>query len=449
VASVNTRIQEIAFRGEGGEVLPIVSTTASPRDGAAMPIASTASKLTDEQHLLPEMRTFMNSVYFDEVFYPRTGYELLHGLEPNEKTHPPLGKLFIAASIRLFGMTPFAWRLPGTLFGIFMLPLLYALARKLLKSNNFAFFATFIFTFDFMLFSQTRMTTIDSYVTFFILAMYFLMYCYISGLEKNSFGRSILILTLCGTAMGLAIASKWQGIYGAFGLPVLFFPALYKLYLRDKKPAIKTLALCFVIFVAMPLAIYVLSYIPYIRAVDGNFLTIWENQKFMLTFHSHDVVSSTHPFSSPWWAWPLIITPLFQYHATIADGIKQGMSSIGSPAVWWFGIFVTGYTIYSLRKKQRHEADIFFVLIAYAANFVPWVFIERTTFIYHYFPSVPFVVLLIAMFFKNHVKHEYVYYVYAGIVLVLFIIFFPVLSGMSVSVNYIESLKWLPEWVLA
>ncbi|MDR0273544.1 MAG: glycosyltransferase family 39 protein [Clostridiales bacterium] len=430
------RLQEAAFLDSSGEVIPIVTTN--------------AENLTDEQHLVPERRYFMNSTYFDEIYHPRTAYEFAHGLYPYETTHPPLGKVIIAGFVKIFGMAPFVWRLPGTLFGIFMIPLIYAFARRLLKSNNYALFAAFIFAFDFMLFSHTRLATIDTFVTFFVIAMYFLMYCYINGIEKNSFGRSLGLLTLCGVAMGLAIASKWQGVYGAIGLPILFFPALYKLYFRNKSQAIYTFFACFGIFIAIPLVIYALSYVPFANSVDsgeGLLTIIRNNQESMFSYHSELVAE--HSFASHWWSWPLIIMPLWQYQTIISDTMRQGMSSLGSPAVWWLGIFVTGFAIYSLAKKRRNEYDTVFLLIAYAANFLPWVFVTRLTFIYHYFPSVPFVVLLIALFFKQYIKRDYICFVYVAVVLALFIMFYPVISGMPVSTEYIEKLRWLPGWIFA
>ncbi|MCL2216293.1 MAG: phospholipid carrier-dependent glycosyltransferase [Defluviitaleaceae bacterium] len=439
-ASAGLRLQEFAFRGADGEVLPVRYVSAF------------AKNLFDEQHLVPEHRDFMNSTYFDEIFHPRAGYEFVHGLTVFENTHPPLGKVFMAASIRAFGMTPFAWRLPGTLFGIFMIPLLYAFARQILRSNHMGLFAAFIFTFDFMLFSQTRLATIDTYVTFFVLAMYFFMYLYVRGVEQNSLKKSLILLALCGAMTGLAIASKWQGVYGALGLPLLFFPALYRLYLRDKHQAKATFFACFGLFIALPLVIYMLSYIPFVRASGGGgFNTIWQNQITMFTYHTELVAE--HPFTSPWWSWPLMLRPLWQYHTVVSPYVRQTMSSIGNPAVWWFGIFATGFVIWQLvrgriSKKDFRRHTIIFLLVAYASQFLPWIPVSRLTFIYHYFPSVPFVVLIIAWFFKNYVKDRRWLFAYAGLVLALFILFFPVLSGLPVSVGFVRTfLHWLPGWI--
>ena len=437
------RLQEFVFRGGDGEVLEVYYASHNAR------------QLFDEQSLIPEYRNFMNSTYFDEIYHPRTGYEFIHGLTVFETSHPPLGKVFIAASVRVFGMSPFAWRLPGTIFGILMIPLLYAFARKMFRSNNMGLFVAFIFTFDFMLFSQTRLATIDTYVTFFVLAMYYFMYLYVRGISSNNLKKSLILLSVCGAMMGLAIASKWQGVYGALGLPILFFPALNKLYDRDKFQAKATFLACFAIFIFLPLIIYSLSYIPFVRAYSGteanSFLKIvWDNQVSMFNYHSGLIAE--HPFASPWWQWPIMTRPLFQYQTVISSTVRQGMSSIGNPAVWWFGIFAAGYAIYRFAKSgfnlKGSNRDLVFLLIAYAAQFLPWALVTRLTFIYHYFPSVPFVVLIITFFFHKYVRQTHFKISYAIIVFALFILFFPVLSGMPVTVEFVDRfLRWLPGWV--
>ena len=427
------RLQEIAFRDADDELIEIYS------------ISETA--LTDEQHLVPDYRRFRNSTIFDEIYHPRTGYEYLHGLPVFETTHPPMGKNFIAMSVAVFGMTPFGWRFPGTFFGVLMIPLIYAFARQLLKSNNDALFAAFIFTFDFMHFTQTRLATIDTYVVFFVMAMYFFMYLYVNGVEKYSLRRSLILLGLCGVCMGLAIASKWQGVYGAIGLPLLFFPALFKLHAINTKHAWITFASCFGFFVGIPIVIYMLSYIPFVLAQGGGVAAIWNNQLHMFSYHSELVAE--HPFASNWWSWPFMLRPIWLYVTRISPEISAGKTSFGNPAIWWLGIVFTFFVMYILAKKRGKEPDIVFLLVAYAAQFLPWIFVDRLTFIYHYFPSVPFVVLIIAWVFKNHVKNTKIALVYCGVVLGLFMLFFPVLSGLAVNRGFVhEYLRWLPGWVL-
>jgi len=51
-------------------------------------------------------------------------------MSPYETTHPPLGKIFIALGILVFGMVPFGWRIVGTLFGVAMVPVMYMFGKR-------------------------------------------------------------------------------------------------------------------------------------------------------------------------------------------------------------------------------------------------------------------------------------------------------------------------------
>jgi len=440
-------LQEIAFRDRWDRLQPPYQILGG---------YGAAHALFDEQHLVPDRSSFMNSTYFDEIYHARTGYEFLHGMHVLETSHPPLGKNFISTSVQMFGMTPFAWRLPGTLAGILMVVLMYFFGSFMFRSSFWGFITAAIFAFDFMTFAQTRIATIDSYVTLFIIASYLFMFVYTREGDEMDLKESLICLACSGFFIGLAVASKWQGAYAALGLPIIFFPTLYKVYKLDKQKAKLTFLACFPIFVIIPLIVYLLSYIPFVRAMDmgdGFWRTVWDNQIFMFTYHAG--LEEGHPFAARWWEWPLIIRPMFYYVNHTEEGLRQGISSFGNPAVWWTGIAATFCVIAALIKRQFAVKDenftiIIFLLIAYAAQLVPWMFIFRPTFIYHYFPSVPFVVLLIVFCLKNYVypKFPKIVWAYVGIVVGLFIIFYPVLSGMPITSDFANILRWFPAWVL-
>ena len=222
-------MKEFALLDSSGNLIEPVSAT--PSEGQA---------LFDEQQEVPERSSFRNGTYFDEIYHGRTGYEFVHHLNVYEWTHPPLGKVFISIGIRMFGMCPFGWRIIGTVFGIFMLPLIYLFAKKLLKKSWLAIVTCLLLTFDFMHFAQTRIATIDVYITFFVMLMYYFMYKYYStSFYDSSFKKGLITLALCGISMGLGIASKWTGIYAGAGLAVLFFITLYKRY-SEYRVAVKT-----------------------------------------------------------------------------------------------------------------------------------------------------------------------------------------------------------------
>lgn len=437
--------------------------------------AGGADALFDEQALIPQRISYRNSSYFDEIYHARTGYEFVHGLPVYEWTHPPLGKVIIAAGIQLFGMTPFGWRIAGTVFGIFMIPVIYLFAKRIMKQPWLAAVTCILLTFDFMHFAQTRIATIDVYATFFIMLMYYYMYkYYTTSFYDTKFSKTLIPLGLSGLFMGLGIASKWTGAYAGIGLAVLFFITLFKRYreyryallhpeketngiyhadiIRNFKAyTLKTICCCLIFFIVIPAAIYLISYIPYMHGEGTGIAGMLKNQNQMFTYHAKTVLDATHPYSSRWYEWPVMLRPIWYYSGTVSGSIKEGISSFGNPAVWWVGIGAFIYMVYLTIAKRDKTA--LFLVIAYLAQLVSWIPVTRITFIYHYFPCVPFITLMIGYsiltLYRRYPKTKKLAFVYAGLVILLFAMFYPVLSGMPVSTDYVQTfLKWLPDWVL-
>lgn len=441
-----------------------------------MPInAPDYTLLFDESSLRPDLISFRNGTYFDEIYYTRTAYEFLNGLDAYETTHPPLGKCLIALGIRLFGLNPFGWRIMGVLFGILMLPLLYLMGRSLTKDRLLATMSCLLFAFDFMHFTQTRIATIDGFVTFFIILMYYAMYRYCQmSFYDTSLGKTLLPLGVSGVAMGFGIACKWTGVYAGAGLAVLFFSTLFCRYqeyryaktdphgtsdgishetiLRQFAPcARRTILFCVGFFVLIPACIYLLSYLPFRSGDAGLFSRMLANQQSMLSYHSSLV--DTHYYASSWYEWPLMIRPIFYYSGRISDTLSQGISAFGNPLVWWAGIPAFFYILYvACRKKDRTAA---LLCVGYLAQYLPWMLVKRLTFIYHYFPSVPFVVLMLVYCATDRKQHmsprrfRVITGLYAACVVGLFFLFYPVLSGQTVNTAFVDHfLRWLDSWVL-
>ncbi len=465
-----TLLHEITFTDSVNRVLPIASIT-------PVGLARGMNNLYDEQGSVPAQLSYRNSSYFDEIYHARTAYEYLHLMWPYENTHPPLGKLIIALGMAIFGVNPFGWRIMGTLFGIAMLPLTYLFTKKMFGRTSVAAFATVLFAADFMHFAQTRIATIDVYVTFFIIAMYFFMYIYYRmSFYDTPFYKTLIPLGLSGLCMGLGIASKWTGIYAAFGLALIFAISLinrrieYNKIAHNKRssPAQKaavavcgkytgyTLLWCLLFFVAIPAVIYAASYIPFMNAPGAHGLkTLFENQKTMLSYHAH--LNATHPFSSSWYQWPIIYKPIWYYSGNAASPVlRETIASFGNPFIWWAGISAfVGVIVLGIFKRDARAA---FLVIGYLAQYLPWVGVTRIAFIYHYFTCVPFIILMLAYVAwalidscdsgsagaKRGVQAGI--WVYAAACVILFIAFYPVLSGMPVSNTYIDALKWFKDW---
>ncbi len=425
-----------------------------------------AENLFDEADTVDYGHTYMSGMIFDEIYHARTAYEYVNRMKIYEWTHPPLGKLFISIGIAIFGMVPFGWRFTGTLFGAAMIPIMYLFGRKLFDKRFYGFCAAFLMMFDFMHFGLTRIATIDVYGTFFVILMYYFMYDYfVNKSYVLGFRQSLKPLLLSGICFGLGAASKWIGLYAAGGLALLFFLVKYTEYTEYKRMSEqsakkaswyndfiplylqRTLLYCVVFFVIIPAAIYIISYVPgIITGSYDNFSYIFDNQVNMLKYHSRDVLNSTHPFSSFWWQWPLMVRPLKTYAGTdLPAGVTSTMTLLGNPAIWWIGMIAVATSFLLAVKRRDRRMVVIFAAIAF--QYLPWISVARIAFIYHFFSSVPFLILcivyLINYMLESHLNLKPVVYTYLAVVLALFLMFYPILSGLEISSLYVENfLLW-------
>lgn len=539
-------------------------------------------ELFDEQEGYNKAITFRSGTYFDEIYHARTAYEIVHGISHYEWTHPPLGKVFISLGVRVFGMNPFGWRIVGVLFGIAMLPFMYLFGRRLFRKHTWAPGAlTFIFAFDFMHFTQTRIATIDVYGTFFIIAMYYFMYQYSqTSFYDTKIWKTFIPLGLSAIMMGLGCASKWTAVYAAAGLGIFFFAIMgwrafeYRLARKNpegetdgishkyvievfRKKLLQTLGFCVVFFVLIAGTIYVVSYVPFkdscadnnerfIKNDDPNAKFRWEdtpvsglvdtlrdnsgkpvaelvgkmlnNQHAMYDYHRS--LESSHPWESSWNEWPTMIRPMYYYCQTLNDGKREGISAFGNPLLWWAGIpalilillpfgrkrslrlggtlsqwaqcigcelliFLALYSAYikpeesnadalfswniygrflivtgilgfaylAFQLVSRGEKKTLFMVFGYAVQLVPWILVPRCTFAYHYFPSVPFVAMIVIYCMVKLVEYNKKWFkwcmVYLAVAFLLFLLFYPVLSGQPIVKEMVrDGLRWLPDWQL-
>ena len=439
------------------------SLTLFGADGAALPWA-TENALTDEQSLTPEKPTFLNSSYFDEIYHARTALEHLRGVWPYEISHPPLGKLIIGLGIRLFGVTPFGWRFMGTLFGVAMLPLVYAFARRLFGRGSVSVCCTLLLAADFMHFNQTRIATIDTYGVFFTLAMYYFLFCWLfpakGAASEHGEGRR-RDLALSGLCFGLGAACKWTCLYAGAGLGVMWLLHWIFRLVREKKRALgdlgKNILFCLLFFVALPALIYYLAYYPYgigkgLRGglgmyFNGDYLrTVLDNQGYMFRYHSG--VNATHPYSSRWYQWLLDIRPIL-YYLDYEGTSRSSFGAFVNPVLCWAGLLGLFVLLYC--AVFRRERRALFLLIAYLAQLVPWMFISRITFAYHYFPCAAFLTLVLGYVFslaRDNVRlWRLSVWGLAGLAALLFLFFYPALWGAYLDTKTASLLyRWLPTW---
>lgn len=420
--------------------------------------------LFDEQEKFPETATYYYRSMFDEIYHARTAYETLHGHIIYEISHPPLGKDLMSLGVAMFGMTPFGWRFVVALAGILLVPVMYAFLRKMTKKTKYAVAGSILLDVEFMHFTLSRIGTIDAIVAFFLLLAFYLMYCFVlkeheyvslvkyEQKEKERCKKAeILLLVLCGTAMGCAIATKWTGIYGAAGLAILLFAFLCKDYksLAEWKLASRHLLIlcitCIVSFIVIPIGIYLISYLPYTRIWEGGVVKLAiVNSIDMLKYHESTVFE--HMYSSEWYEWAWMKNPLFDAVNQYPDGTYSFVATFGNPIIWWGGIVALFYNLYLWVVKKDCNAQ--YLCICYLSMLVPWIFIHRTLFIYQYYvPSLILIPMLMHTFanIKDPKNRKLILFVAAAVV--VFCLFYPVISGAKVSKDYINhTLRWMSSW---
>ena len=386
-------------------------------------------------------KSYYGSMFFDEIYFGRTAYELSHNLPIYENTHPYLGKHLVGIGTKIFGMTPFGWRFMGMLCAALMVWFIYILALALFKEPLFALGAAVLLVYSFMHLTQARLALIDSFGVTFVLAAYYYLYRFIQA-------QHLKLLLLSGLFFGLAISIKWSAVFASLGFLLIAVYLLVSRYPLQKRFAgVNLMKYGLLAYGLIALSVYLLSFFD-IFMQGGTLQTVIDYNTNMYNYHSTLIAS--HPYSSPWWSWPLDMKPMGYYkqaHGTLTSSIN----AFGNPAIFWMGIVAFFYTIITLFK--RHTLESVFLLLAFLGLYMPYIFIGRLMFIYHFYYAVPFLILIVIYMFndlsKNFPNMRKIFFLYLFIVVALFLAFYPVLSGYEIDKNYVkEWLIWLPKWWL-
>jgi dolichyl-phosphate-mannose--protein O-mannosyl transferase len=394
----------------------------------------------------PQLKSGM---IYDEVYYAISAYQYLHKINLYAVNHPPLGTLLIAIGIWLFGMNTFGWRIIAYLCGIVIIPIVYNLAHRLLKTKFGAVVATLLFIFDFMHFTISRFALIDAILIIFTSCIYLTLLAYIQAKQQQQFVRARKNLYYLGLWFALGLSVKWITLFSLIAiLPILFYYELWQ-----KKVNLTQLIDGGVILVIIVL-IYSLSYVPqyFNQPRLVNFVEfVWQQQIAMYHYHTGYAVTHHHFYQSKWWGWPLLLRPQKIYASFIPNSSEYfALVLMGNPAIWWFSIVAVMLILINWFKNR--DWRLAFILLALASLYLPYALVQRTSFIYYLYEATPFMVIAIASVLENGIKRSEVLlrglvWFYLFIVIALFILFYPVLSGLVVERLYIyKYLLWFQGW---
>ncbi len=381
---------------------------------------------------------------FDEVYYAKNANSLIrNGVELNAQgqaefiVHPPLGKWLIGIGIKVFGNDEFGWRISAAVIGTLSVVLIYLITKELFKSVFLSNVAAALMALDGLALVMSRVALLDIFLMFFILlAFYFLI--------KND-------LWLSGVAIGLAAATKWSAI---FLIPFFILLTLNSLQIEPVK-WVKRAAQ----FIFMPALIYLISWSGWIFTGSGwdrqsgsnVFTSLWKYHTAILDFHRNLV--ETHSYAANPWSWLILGRPTSFFYQTPsgcgASTCSQEILAIGTPILWWVGIFAIALTFgFFVAHRDRISTVI---LAGIAGTYLPWFLIQgRTTFYFYAISILPFLILALIYAFNWALKYgDYRKQIilFLAVVALNFIYFLPILLGIEIPYSQWLSRMWLRSWI--
>ena len=393
--------------------------------------------LQDEVDLIPSKISYMNSSYFDEVYFARTAYEYVMGMKTYEWTHPPLGKIIQAIPMFItHQLSPFNYRLMGNLAGILMVGVMYVFGAIFFKKRKYALSSSLLMFFDTFHFAHTRMGTVDSHLVLFIMLSALFMILY---MKKDQYRY----LFLSGLFFGLSVCVKWTGFYAGVGLAILYFGY----FISQKKDLITSIVLGSIFFVVIPITLYcsIFYLFPNNFYYTNNMDSIIAEQKQMFSYHSK--LDAEHYFSSKWYTWPVSYKPVWYHQQNVGKTTQESISGVGNIIIWIAGII--GFIYLTVKLFMRKDLDSYYILVFILSLWIPYIFIGRIMFLYHYFPVLPFLFLGIISFLKDlteTLKWKWFIPLYFVFVILFFVIYYPVVSGIPFSYDYEQKLEIFDSW---
>lgn len=402
---------------------------------------------------------------FDEVYYAKNAHSLVeHGVELQKTgaaefiVHPPVGKWLIGVGIKIFGFNEFGWRITAAIVGTLSVGLIYYVAKKLFDTYLLSCMAALLTIFDGLHLVHSRTALLDIFLMFFILlAFYFLL------LSKPWWA---------GFTLGLALATKWSGIYYmvAFAAFLLYVDYRQERAMENEE-AIRTVLATkvwkrFLQFGLLPIFTYITTWVGWFlnpRGWDRNWSksminSFWHYHSEMWNFHTN--LTQGHAYSANPWSWLIMGRPTSFFYASPkscgAQTCSQEILALGTPLLWWSGLIALCITFGYWIARREWQSGL--ILLSLAAGYAPWFLIQkRTMFTFYAIAFEPFLILLIVYVISKFLEGERgrkpsrkrLLFVYGYLVAVAinFFYFFPLYTGGVISYSAWLGHMWLPSWI--
>ena len=151
-------------------------------------------------------------------------------------------------------------------------------------------------------------------------------------------------------------------------------------------------------------------------------------------------LTATHPFSSYFYQWPFMKKPIW-YWSEKDNWASGNIYLFGNLVIWLFVLFsvAAGIILFFSEKFSRIVSPFLnMFLFGFFLNLLPYFFVKRVTFLYHYLPSLIFGILIFVLlwekipsFYRFKIPQK-AYYGIFGIILLFFLAFTPITYGFLI-----------------
>ncbi len=429
------------------------------------------------------------AIVFDEVYFRQFAADYLNGHFFFD-IHPPFVKLLFAGIGALFHLSAgqvtsgdpggMILRILPALAGVFLVPLMYVIIRQLGLGRRIAVFGALLVLFDNALLLESRFVLMDSLLLLLgmgVLSSYL-------RLRRTKGNRRWVWVVATALLIGMLVSTKWTGLAVA-GL--IFVTWIIEGVVRrfNWQRFIGEGFLALFIIAAVYIGCFAVHFALLTHSGDGDVfmsekfqstlvgsklynpttkMSLWDKivevNKEMYTAQS-SLDNVTHPYSSRWYTWPFEVRDVYYWQGpTLKDGEQGNIYLLGNPAVWWtsgIGI-ITALVVWLVRPAWlgRRRKLVAFLLTGYALNFVPFTFITRPMFLYHYLFALLFSILatcvMLSLLFDWQAEKygerimKQTFWALVIVVILGFLNFVPLTYGWPMTPGDLQAHMWLQSW---
>jgi dolichyl-phosphate-mannose-protein mannosyltransferase len=332
-------------------------------------------------------------IYYDEPQYVDAARAFLVEAPNPNPIAPPLGKLLIAASMKVLGDNPRGWRSAGAVCGAITLVAVFLWSQLLLQDYALALTAALLTLLNNFLFVMARIAMMDIFlVTFVILGV--LAFTAAAYANYNRAQRCISLLA-AGVSLGLACACKWNGIDSLAVVAFITFALVaagkwwHNAEIQRCRANLAGLGIPFLLFALAiaPVVAYSVTYWPLCRSTHRPFNLSELIAQNVFIWRFHIAVVSNPAIASRWYSWLFQVSP------------QRGLSYlVGNWAVMWGGLLALAFCARRLGRSFPHTL----LVLLYTANLLQWaVTPQKMKYYYYYFPAAMFLGVAIALALRD------------------------------------------------